>query len=70
MYATPSDKFNMPSQPRFTNWKGEGAYNHLDGIDLEAIGPEEITVLIGANVPDALLCTDVRRGGEEQPLWQ
>ena len=43
-------------------------YTHLDDIDLNAIRPENITMLIGANVPEAVLTTlDVRCGGNNQP---
>ena len=42
--------------------------NNLDGIDLDAIKPNQIGILIGADVPQALIPVDVRHGSQDQPL--
>ena len=68
VYATPAKKFNMPSRPRCSEWKGNDSYSEFESISTEAINPEEITMLIGANVPEALLYTDVRHGNKGQPM--
>ena len=67
-YVVPPNKFNMPAQPRPPNYKDSDLYTHLDGISLDEVRPEDIAILIGANVPEALLATDVRRGNKDQPL--
>ena len=54
-YVVPKDKFNMPSQTRPANYGNSDIYTHLDGIDVDAVNPEDISILIGANVPEALL---------------
>ena len=67
-YVQPTNKFNMPARPRFADINDEDIYTHLDGLNLDAVAPDEIAILIGANAPEALLYTDVRRGNKGQPL--
>ena len=43
------------------------AYQHLD-IDIEAVDKKDIKILIGANVPEALIIRDTRRGSSNHPL--
>ena len=57
-YAVDKESFNMPARPKFNNCKGSDAYK-LDGIILDAIDPDKITVLIGADVPEAHIQQDV-----------
>ena len=66
-YAVDKGSFNMPARPKFNNCKGNDAYK-LDGIILDAVDPDKITVLIGADAPEAHIQQDVRRGEEGQPL--
>lgn len=63
-----ASRFNMPGRPRLANSCDSGMYTHLDGINLDPISPEDVTMLIGANVPEAVLSLEVRRGGNDQPL--
>ena len=67
-YAVSKSNFKMPSQPCPADYKNSEIYTHLDGINLAAVDKEDITVLIGANVPEALLVKNVRRGRKDQPL--
>ncbi len=61
----PADKFNMPSRPRLQ----DGDYfTCLDGIVIDSIAPEEITLLIGGDEQEAHIQSDVRRGRKDQPL--
>ena len=52
----------MPSRPRLDDIDDESVYTHLDGLEFEAVSPDEITILIGANLPEAHIWSDVRRG--------
>ena len=63
-----ADRFNMPSRPQLEDSRDEEMYTHLDDISLEAVAPEEISILIGADVPEAVLTYDVRQGNVGQPL--
>ena len=65
-YVRPSDRFNMPAKPNFTD--NVDAYKHLDGIEFDAVSPSDISILIGANVPDAVLMKGFRFGSKNQPL--
>ena len=70
VYATPAKKFNMPSRPRCSEWKGNDSYSEFESISTEAINPEEITMLIGANVPEALLYTEIEIMEIKDNQWQ
>ena len=65
-YAVDRECFNMPSRPAFT--KGEEQYDQLEGIVLDAVTPDMITVLIGADAPEAHIQNGVRRGKKGHPL--
>ena len=67
-YAAPAERFNMPRRPSLSDSKDVDLYTHLDGIDLHEITPEDISILIGGDVPEAHLHLEVRRGSEGQPL--
>ena len=67
-FIVPAEKFNMPSQMRPASHEDSEIYTHLDGIELESVSPDDITILIGANAPEALVTTDIRRGNKDQPL--
>ena len=66
--VVPADKFQMPSQRCPADFHNGDIYTHLDDINLETINPNDISILIGANAPDALLPEEVRRGRDDQPL--
>ena len=66
--VVPADRFHMPEKPRLVRCTDDDFYTHLDGIDLDAIKPNQIGILIGADVAEALLPVDVRCGSRNQPL--
>ena len=65
-FSTPGCKFNMPSRPRLDYDLQRNP--HLNVADFEPVDSKKVTMLIGANIPEALLCTEVRRGNKDQPL--
>jgi hypothetical protein len=65
-YVRPASQFNMPARPSFTDCID--AYKRLDGIEFDAVNPSEISILIGANVPEAVLMKGFRFGSKNQPL--
>ena len=58
----------MPEKPRLVQCSDSHLFTHLDGIDLDAIKPDQIGILVGADVPAALIPIDVRYGSRDQPL--
>ena len=64
-YILPTEKFKMPAQPCPPDLSE--AYTHLEGIDVVPVSPNQITILIGANVPEAHLQLEVRKGSRNQP---
>ena len=62
-YTAPAEKFNMPSRPRLEHLKDIEVYTHLDGIDMQEVDPDDVTILIGMDVPEEQIQLDVRRGG-------
>ena len=66
--AVPPERFKMPSQPSPPSAKESDFYTHLDDIDLNGVDPSQIEILIGADVAEAFIPTDVRRGRKDQPL--
>ena len=65
---TPASSFNMPSKPSFKKYAGLEMYKHLDGLDFEPVKPRDITILIGGDVPKAVVTWDVREGSDDEPL--
>ena len=59
-------RLNLPSQrvtqPMIDSWP------HLKGLDIPLVDSKNVTVLLGANVLDAILHTEVRRGARGQPV--
>jgi hypothetical protein len=43
-------------------------YEHLEGLDLEEVCPDDVTILIGGDVPDAHTPVEVRKGTSGQPV--
>ena len=66
-YVVPPGKFHMPSQPPVDHLKCD-IYTHLDGIEVDAVKADDISILVGANVPEAFLHQEIRRGSSQQPL--
>ena len=59
-------RLNLPlqrvTQPMIDSWP------HLKGLDIPLVDSKNVTVLLGANVLDAILHTEVRRGAKGQPV--
>ena len=67
-FVQPGSRFNMPSRPEFKDFKDGDVYTHLDGLSFEAVAPEEICILIGADSPESHISSKVARGRIGQPL--
>ena len=67
-YVLPKSKFNMPSRPSLQGKVDPDVLSHLHDIDIEAVSADDVTILIGANVPAAVLTYDVRFGSQGQVL--
>ena len=63
--VVPAERFNMPGRPPLED---SDYFTHMDDIDVSCVAPEEITLLIGADQPEAHLHSEVRRGRKGQPL--
>ena len=66
--STPVTNFNMPDRPSLREVCDVDAFTHLDGIDLDAVPASDVTILIGADSPESVLTSEVRRGEKGQPL--
>ena len=66
--AVPPERFKMPSQPSPPPSKEPDIYTHLDDIELNGVHPSQIEILIGADVAEAFIPREVRRGRKDQPL--
>ena len=64
-YVMPRSKFNTPSQRIPTSFKTDPKYLH--GLKLCNVSAKEVDFLIGADIPEALIATQVRRGPSGQP---
>ena len=66
--SAPKEKFNMPSRPCIEHLKDLDVYSKLRGIDFPAIDPDEVTILIGMDVPEAQRHLEEVLGGKGQPM--
>ena len=66
-YVMPRSKFNTPSQRLPTSFKTDPKYKYLHGLKLCNVSAKEVDLLIGADIPEALIATQVRRGPSGQP---
>ena len=57
----------MPNNQVSSSFNNQGC-KLLHGIKLISVNPSDITVLIGADAPEALLPLEVKRGKKEEPL--
>ena len=57
----------MPSRPQLRDDEDE-VYTHLDGIPTEPVAAEDVSILIGADVPETVLAKSWRCGNVGQPL--
>ena len=67
-FTAKADEFNMPSRPRLEHLRECELYTHLDGVDLAEVDPDDVTILIGSDVPEAQMHLQYQRGAEGQPL--
>ena len=61
-------RFNMPRRPRLTGKPDSDMYKHLEGLDLQEIHADDVTILIGADVAEAHTPIEVRKGSKGQPV--
>ncbi len=66
--AVPADRFKMPAQPAPPSSQNSDMFTHLDDIDVCAVGRNQIEVLIGADLGEAFVISEMRKGTKEQPL--
>ena len=66
--AMPADRFKMPAQPAPPSSRNTDLFTHLDDIELCAIEPNQIEILIGADLPEAFIVCEMRKGTKDQPL--
>ena len=67
-FVVPSNRFNMPAQPRPPDPSQSDLYSQLNGIELSEVRPEDVSILIGADVPTAHLQLDAKRGNSDEIL--
>ena len=67
-YVIDRNKFNMPSHRLPINFRMEGRYQYLKDIKLHDIQHDDVGILIGANVPDALVTKETKKGDANQPM--
>ena len=66
-YAAPAERFNMPRRPCLDQSVDVDMYTHLQDIKLHEVSPDEISILIGADIPEAHLQLEARKGSKGQP---
>ena len=67
-YAVSSSNFNMPSQPNPVREITGETPTYIRDLNLSAVDPSQISILVGANLNEATLAKEVRRGKPGQPL--
>ena len=67
-YGVSLDYFNMPAQPSPVEEMNGETPAYIEGLNLKAVRPEQISILLGADVAEASLVQEVRRGEPGQPL--
>ena len=66
--AIEKEKFNMPSQQLPSGYESNNTWQYLHGLQLVNVEPSKVTVVIGADVPEAFIQLDIKRGQQGQPL--
>ena len=66
--ALPADRFKMPAQPAPPSSQDPDTFTQLDDIDVCAVRRDQIEILIGADLKEAFIISEVRQGRKEQPL--
>ena len=55
----PRRSFQHSILSQLENSHGAETYTHLDGLYLDAVAPEDVPKLIGADVPEEVLAWDI-----------
>ena len=63
----PKRMFNMPSQGSLDLTGNSDQLEHLQDLQIPKINASDVTILIGANAPDAFLQVDLRKGQPNEP---
>ena len=66
--AIEKEKFNMPSQQLPSGYESNNTWQYLHGLQLVNVEPSKVTVVIGADVPEAFIQLEIKRGQQGQPL--
>ena len=66
-YVIPKSKFYVPSQHLPLYFKHNLRYAYISDLNLRNIKAADISVLLGAKIPEALIQSDVRIGSENNP---
>ena len=67
VYIQPKEKFHMPSRPQLKAAGDMESFHHLKGLKFDAVGSDQITILIGSDAPEAHLQHQFRKGKKGQP---
>ena len=67
-YAVPKDRFNLPAQKLPKDFLTNPKYQHLQNIGIKNIKESEVTVLLGADVPDVMAPLEIRKGDKDSPV--
>ena len=66
-FAIGKEQFNMPSQHLPKNFQTSEKWKYLQGLEISDIEAEDIKLLVGADIPSALLATEVKVGKKNMP---
>ena len=66
-FAIAKEQFNMPSQHLPKNFQTSEKWKYLQGLEISDIEAEDIKLLVGADIPSALLATEVKVGKKNMP---
>ena len=67
-YAIIKERFKMPSQYLPKDFNENESLSHLHGLGITDVEPEDVQLLVGADTPSALWCTEVKAGSKNTPL--
>ena len=67
VFSMDEKNFNVPSQQININTENEKRWKFIDGLDISDVDSKDIQLLIGADVPTALLAQEVKIGGPGLP---
>ena len=67
-YVIPKTKFHTPSQHLPKNFASDARYSHLHDLGFHNIETDDITILLAADIPQAIIAKEVREGVKGQPI--